>query len=243
MGLDSSSLKNLPMSDAVTIADIYKLFERTEAQFAEFQKEADRRSAEADRRSAEADRRNAEADRRSAEADRRNAEADRRREEANRTMEELKKQVQETTKAVNNLTTRWGRFVEEMVEPAVVRLFQERGIDVTQTMSRLKSKRPGAAMEIDIVAVNGSELVAVECKSRLSRDDVDDFVSRLHRFKVAFPQFREFRVYGAVAGIEIDQGIDVYAYRRGLFVIKQSGETVKIINDVQFQPLGFAEGV
>ncbi|MFM6326144.1 MAG: DUF3782 domain-containing protein, partial [Microcystis panniformis] len=29
-------------------------------------------------------------------------------------------------------------------------------------------------------------------------------------------------------------------YRRGLFVIKQSGETVKIINDVQFQPLGFA---
>ncbi|MFM6630729.1 MAG: DUF3782 domain-containing protein, partial [Microcystis panniformis] len=89
------------MSDAVTIADIYKLFERTEAQFAEFQKEADRRSAEADRR---------------------NAEADRRREEANRTMEELKKQVQETTKAVNNLTTRWGRFVEELVEPAVVRL-------------------------------------------------------------------------------------------------------------------------
>ena len=240
MGLDFSILKNLLMSDAVTIADIYKLFERTEAQFAEFQKEADRRSAEADRRSAEADRRSAEADRRNAEADRRNAEADRRREEANRTMEELKKQVQETTKAVNNLTTRWGRFVEEMVEPAVVRLFQERGIDVAQTMSRLKSKRPGAAMEIDIVAVNGSELVAVECKSRLSRDDVDDFVSRLQRFKVAFPQFREFRVYGAVAGIEIDQGIDVYAYRRGLFVIKQSGETVKIINDAQFQPLGFA---
>ncbi|MFM8294723.1 MAG: DUF3782 domain-containing protein, partial [Microcystaceae cyanobacterium] len=100
------------MSDNVTIADIYKLFERTEAQFAEFQKEADRRRAE-----------------------------------ANRTMEELKKQVQETTKAVNNLTTRWGRFVEELVEPAVVRLFQERGIDVTQTISRLKSKRSGAAME------------------------------------------------------------------------------------------------
>jgi hypothetical protein len=211
------------MSDAVTIADIYKLFERTEAQFAEFQKEADRRSVEADRRNAEA-----------------KAEADRRREEANRTMEELKKQVQETTKAVNNLTTRWGRFVEELVEPAVVRLFQERGIDVTQTMSRLKSKRPGAAMEIDIVAVNGSELVAVECKSRLSRDDVDDFLSRLQRFKVAFPQFQAFQVYGAVAGIEIDQGIDVYAYRRGLFVIKQSGETVKIINDAQFQPVGFA---
>jgi hypothetical protein len=224
------------MSDTVTIADIYKLFEKTEAQFAEFQKEADRRSAEADRRSAEA---KVEADRRSAEAERRNAEADRRREEANRSMEELKKQVRETTKAVNSLTTRWGRFVEEMVEPAVVKLFQERGIDVTQTMSRLKSQRPGAAMEIDIVAVNGSELVAVECKSRLSKDDVNDFVTRLQRFKLAFPQFRDFQVYGAVAGIEIDQGIDAYAYRQGLFVIKQSGDTVKIINDVQFQPVDF----
>ena len=221
------------MSEAITIADIYKLFERTEAQFAEFQKEAERRNVEAERRSAEADRRNAEAEQRNAEADRRSAEAD-------RTMEELKKQVQATTEAVNNLTTRWGRFVEEMVEPAVVQLFQERGIDVTQTMSRLKSKRPGAAMEIDILAVNGSELVAVECKSRLSKDDVDDFLDRLQRFKLAFPQFRDFQVYGAVAGIEIDQGIDSYAYRRGLFVIKQSGETVKIINDVQFQPVGFA---
>jgi hypothetical protein len=207
------------MSDTVLIADIYKLFEKTEAQFAESQKEAERRNAEADRRSAE---------------------ADRRREEANRTMEELKKQVQETTKAVNNLTTPLCHFIEEMVEPAVVRLFLERGIDVTQTMSRLKSQRPGAAMEIDIVAVNGSELVAVECKSRLSKDDVNDFLARLQRFKVAFPQFREFRIYGAVAGIEIDHGIDAYAYRQGLFVIKQSGETVKIVNDAQFQPVGFA---
>ncbi|MFM7883392.1 MAG: DUF3782 domain-containing protein, partial [Microcystis panniformis] len=98
------------MSEAITIADIYKLFERTEAQFAEFQKEAERRHVEAERRNAEAERRNVEADRRRAEAD--------------RTMEELKKQVRATTEAVNNLTTRWGRFVEEMVEPAVVQLFQ-----------------------------------------------------------------------------------------------------------------------
>jgi len=214
------------MSEAITIANIYKLFERTEAQFAEFQKEAERRNVEAERRNAEAEQRNAEADRRSAEAD--------------RTMEELKKLVRATTEAVNNLTTPLRLFIEEMVEPAVVQLFQERGIDVTQTMSRLKSKRPGAAMEIDILAVNGSELVAVECKSRLSKDDVDDFLDRLQRFKLAFPQFRDFQVYGAVAGIEIDQGIDSYAYRRGLFVMKQSGETVKIINDVQFQPVGFA---
>ncbi len=106
------------MSEAITIANIYKLFERTEAQFAEFQKEAERRNVEAERRNAEAEQRNAEADRRSAEAERRRAEAD-------RTMEELKKLVRATTEAVNNLTTPLCLFTEEMLEPAVVQLFQK----------------------------------------------------------------------------------------------------------------------
>ncbi|MGK7957213.1 MAG: DUF3782 domain-containing protein, partial [Crocosphaera sp.] len=42
--------------------------------------------------------------------------------------------------------------------------------------------------------------------------------------------------YGAVAGIEIEEGADKYAYRQGLFVLAQSGETVNILNDEQFNP-------
>ena len=34
----------------------------------------------------------------------------------------------------------------------------------------------------------------------------------------------------------IMQGIDRYAYKKGLFVIKPSGDTVAIINDADFQP-------
>ncbi len=37
-------------------------------------------------------------------------------------------QVERTSKAVDSLTTRWGRFVEELVRPAVVRMFR----DITQ---------------------------------------------------------------------------------------------------------------
>ncbi len=32
-----------------------------------------------------------------------------------------------------------------------------------------------------------------------------------------------------------DEGVDRYAYKQGLFVIKPSGDTVAIINDDQFQ--------
>ncbi len=91
-------------------------------------------------------------------------------------------------------------------------------------------------MKIDILGVNSTDVVLVECKSRLSQGDVEEFLAKLPRFKSAFPEFATYRIYGAVAGIEIDQGVDRRAYQKGLFVIKPSGDTVAIINDENFQP-------
>jgi hypothetical protein len=207
------------MSKPVTIEDIYELFRASQA-------EADRRAAEADRRSAEIDRLFAES----------KAEDERRKEEADRTMAELKKTVERTSKAVDSLTTRWGRFVEELVEPAVIKLFQAKGIDVKEVYPRARSKREHIAIEIDILAVDETELVLVECKSRLSKDDVDEFLEKLPKFKLAFPHYKNYQVYGAVAGIEVDRGVDRYAYRKGLFIIKPSGDTVAIINKDGFKP-------
>ncbi|GBF79201.1 DUF3782 domain-containing protein [Aphanothece sacrum] len=175
------------------------------------------------------------------EFDRRLRESDRRAEEAklerDRSMAELKRTVERTSRAVDSLTTRWGRFVEELVEPAVLRLFQEKGIDIKEIYPRARVKREGIAMEIDILAVDDTELVLVECKSRLSKDDVDEFLEKLTRFKIAFPHYKNYQAYGAVAGIEINEGIDRYAYKKGLFVIKPNGDTVTIINDSNFQPM------
>ena len=196
------------MADPVTIADIYTLFQASQA-------EADRRAAEADRRIAEL-----------------NAEADRR-------LQRLERVAANTSREVAGLTTRWGQFVENLVAPAVIRLFQERGIEVQEISRRMQSKRPGAEMEIDIFAVDGDVAVAIEVKSRLSRQDVEDFLARLGRFRQAFPHYTGYRIFGAVAGIEIDEGIDRYAYQQGLFVIRQTGDTVALANDRAFQPVAW----
>jgi hypothetical protein len=229
------------MANPITLADIYALFQASQA-------EADRRFAEADRlaaeRAAEADRRLAEANRlaveRAAEANRlateRAAEADCRAAEADRRMKELEKVAANTSREVAGLTTRWGQFVENLVEPAVVRLFQERGIQVKETAQRKISNRLEAPMEIDIWAVDGDVAVAIEVKSRLSRGDVDGFLDTLSRFRLAFPHYGDYRIYGAVAAIEIDRGVDRCAYQRGLWVIKQTGDTVTLANDLDFQP-------
>ena len=158
-------------------------------------------------------------------------------EELKKGIAKLEKTVERTSQAVNSLTSRWGRFVEELVQPAVIKLFQAKGIDVKEVHPRLESSRNNIPMEIDIMAVDETELVLVECKSRLSKDDVDEFLEKLPKFRLAFPVYKNYQVYGAVAGIEIDKGIDRYAYRKGLFVIKPSGDTVDIINKDGFKPV------
>ena len=192
------------MSKPITIEDIYQLFQASNQAIQVSNQAFDHRIAELDRLFVKS----------KAEADIRKAEADIRKAEADRSMAELRRTVDRTSKSVDALTTRWGRFVEELVMPAVLQLFQAKGIDVKEVYPRAQTKRQGLAMEIDILVVDDTELVLVECKSRLSKDDVDDFLKKLNRFKAAFPHYKSYAAYGAVAGIEINDGIDRYAYKR-----------------------------
>ncbi|KJU85339.1 hypothetical protein MBAV_002467, partial [Candidatus Magnetobacterium bavaricum] len=61
----------------------------------------------------------------------------------------------------------------------------------------------------------------------------------LSRFKEAFDEYAGRIVIGAVAGIVIEEGVDRYAYHKGLFVIGQRGDTVRILNDGKFVPRHF----
>jgi hypothetical protein len=233
------------MSESVTIADIYQLFRTSAEEFDRRLRESDRRieqaKLESDRRIEQA---KLESERRAEQAKLENEQyraetarilAEAKLESEHRTAEN-ERTIAELKRLVNSLTTRWGRFVEELVQPAVLRLFQEKGIDIKEIYPRARVKRQGIAMEIDILAVDDTDVVLVECKSRLSKDDVDEFLEKLTRFKIAFPHYKNYQAYGAVAGIEIDEGIDRYAYNKGLFVIKPSGDTVEIINDENFRP-------
>ena len=210
--VNSFLLSSLSMPDPVTLDDIYALFQRS-------QEEADRRFAEADRRAAAS---KAEFDRRAAEAEQRLARAEAIAAQANQ--------------AVNNLSSRWGRFVENIVAPAVLRLFQERGFAVQEIYQRVRSARDAINLEVDILAVDDNVAVIVEIKSRLTQNHIRQVLNTLSQFKTAFPHYANYQIHGAVAAIEIDRDIDTYASNQGLFVIVQAGDSVEISNDQNFSP-------
>jgi hypothetical protein len=163
---------------------------------------------------------------------------DRRFRETDRKMQDTDRKLKEVTKQLGEHGNRLGEFVQEMVKPAVVRLFQERNLPVHQVTSNLRAYDDNRELrsEIDLLVINSDVAIAVECKSQLKQQDVDEHLERLAIFKDCFPQFKNFTILGAVAAMVLPEEVGRNAYRRGLFVLAQSGDAMEIRNDAKFEP-------
>ena len=156
--------------------------------------------------------------------------------ETDKQIKETDKQINRVSKQIGELGNRLGEFVEYQVRPAVVRLFQERGIDVHEFHPGLSVTRDHEGLEIDLLVVNDTDAILVEVKSKLTQRDVDEHLQRLAKFKRLMPRFRDVKALGAVAAMVVPDKVASYAYRQGLFVLVQSGENVIILNDSEFKP-------
>ena len=178
-----------------------------------------------------------ETDKKWQETDRKWQETDRKLQASDKRFKALLRQLsKETNKQIGDLTGKWGLLVEGLVAPGVVRLFSARGILVTDFARQVERQRGDDGIEIDLLAKNGEYVVLIEVKSTVGVDDVNEHLERMGKFARFFPEYKELKAVGAVAGIVIPKDVARFAYRQSLFVIAQSGETVKILNDARFRP-------
>jgi hypothetical protein len=205
-----------------TYDDILRLFKETDEKF----KETDEKFKETDEKFKETDKQFKETDKQFKETE--------------RVLKELSmatdRKIKEVSASIGRLGNRLGEFIEDAVRPAAVRLFQGRGITVHEVQQNVTVQRGEEGLEIDLMVVNDSEAVAVECKSNLKIDDVNEHLERLAKLKRLLPRYANFRVMGAVAAMVIPDNVARYAASKGLFVIGQSGEDMTIRNDDDFTP-------
>ena len=224
-----------------TAKEIWSILRETSS----MQKELTRKMAETDRQMKETDRKitekMAETNRQMKETDQRIKETEQQLKETNRILKETEKQIKKTDALFNS---QWGKLVESLVEGSLVGLLQAWGIEVMQTFSRVNvafKKKNGdiKRREFDIIAANGGEMVAVEVKTTLKPKDVSFFLETLKDFKKYFPRHQSEKVYGAVAYLKSDAEARVFAEKKGLFVIRATGDSASLINKKGFKPKAF----
>lgn len=197
---------------APTFDDVWRMFQETSRAFQETERLMKERSEETERLMKE------------------------RSEETDRRFRETERLIKNLSKNLGDLGNRLGEFVEHMVAPAVVRLFQSQGVAVHEVHPGVEANRNGEGIEIDLLVVNDGVLVAVECKSKLTREHVDEHLARMEKLKRLLPSYRDHAALGAVAAMVITDAVKEYAHSQGLYVLYQNGESVEVSHPAGFAP-------
>jgi hypothetical protein len=164
-----------------------------------------------------------------------NEETDRKIKEVSIEVGRVSQEVEKVSTGLGQLGGKFGFFIEEMLYPAAVRLFKERNIDVHEVQRNVSAHRHGEGIEVDLLVVNDTVAVAIECKSTLSIDDVNEHLERMDKLKRVLPAHANKQVMGAVTGMIIPDNVARYAYKKGFFVIGQTGDQLVVRNDEKFK--------
>lgn len=208
------------MNKPLTKQDILDLFEKQS-------KESDKWKAEHNKRVAEHDKWRAEHNKWIAESDKR----------LEKGLEESRK---EFDKKLGRITGDWGTFVVALVKPGAIELFKERGIELDICYQEVEVKKDGIPYyEVDLFYINDQYAVAVEAKSKLDIGDIKYHLARLRKIQEIPPRHFKLKgkkLIGAVAAMILNESSERYAIKNGLFVIKQKGNILEIVNDARFKP-------
>ena len=210
-------------------------------ELAELQRETDRRMRETDREIKEIFKELAKLQR---ETDKQLKETDRMIKETDRQLKELSLEVKNTTRAISELNGVWKSYSEKIMFDNIEDALKNAGFQDFAISKGIKRRKGDKEIEIDFLAVGDGYVVVLEAKTTLKVKDVRKFVKKLKdKFLEFFPEFRNYRIYGAVVGINLQDGVEKFAFKNGLMVFryKDNGE-VEILNPEGFEPKDFGVG-
>ncbi|GBU23185.1 hypothetical protein R80B4_03101 [Fibrobacteres bacterium R8-0-B4] len=83
--------------------------------------------------------------------------------------------------------------------------------------------------EYDVVLKNGTSIAIVEVKQRVGMDALESLIDeQLPRFKLVFPEYKDFKIYLGLGGMSFEKGIAKKARNLGIATLTLSGDAVEI---------------
>jgi hypothetical protein len=164
------------------------------------------------------------------------------REELDRELRETNRTIDKLSKQMGGLHRSFGELAEHLVAPGIARRFNEMGYHfdslAPQGIRIYDESRQKILTEVDILLENSECLMAVEVKVKPAEKDIAHHIGRLEILRDWREKRQEKpkRILGAIAGAVFPESLKEAVIEAGLYVIEQSGDTMKISVPEGFKP-------
>jgi len=88
--------------------------------------------------------------------------------------------------------------------------------------------------EFDVVMTNTDSITILEIKYKYHPKDVEKVLKKITSYKQLFPVYKNYKFYGGIAGLSVPKDTVDEAIKYGFFVLTQSGNNLKVLNDNVF---------
>lgn len=145
-------------------------------------------------------------------------------EQIRKSREEFNKSMAEVNRNLGGIGNTQGEIAEDLFRRNTKAALNDYGIPIDQVHHNLRAT---GGREYDIVAVNAKQAVVIEIKTKLKARDVEKFLqTQLPQFKTAFPEFRNYAVYGGMGALVISKEQELELCGLGLFVFTQGEDGI-----------------
>jgi hypothetical protein len=149
----------------------------------------------------------------------------------NRTLASTEKTL---NRALGGISNTIGALIEHVMTAGLPKKFKKFGFSFNRvTTVKWAGGENNIYTEIDGLLENGDQAMAVEVKTTLRNEDIDDHLTRMERVRKYADLHGDKRDFlSAIAAGNVSKSAREYALKKGLFVIEPAGEDVKITKPV-----------
>jgi hypothetical protein len=139
----------------------------------------------------------------------------------------------ELDRRMGDLSNRFGELAEHLVAPSINEKFNLLGYQFDAIAPggwRIDDPATGEVLaEIDLLLQNAESMVAVEVKAKPREQDIADHIRRLGVLRAWADRHGDRRrIHGALAGAIVTDSLRRQVVQAGLYLIVQTGDTMKI---------------
>jgi hypothetical protein len=129
-------------------------------------------------------------------------------------------------KMIGSMSKNQGDVAEEFFYNSLQKKLKIGDIQFDQIALNLLLGSKGKSQEFDLVLFNGKSVAIVEVKYKLHTNDLIQVQEQIKAYKKAMPIYKDFAIYGGVAGLSVPKDVIDQAEEMGLFVLQQVGQTM-----------------